>query len=484
MPRLLVALLLAACATTSHQGPPFPRIASYLIEYQIDRDAEAMLRRIPVAILEVEAGARSPDALARIHAANRRLVLFAYLTSEEIPRAPDPKEQPVAAARFAEIPGAYWLTEPGSVTVAPIDAKATEIRVRDPGAFSVARPRSQFYGPDEPTYLVIGDENVRLTAIHGDTLVVERGPHAAAHPAGSRIAAHVVFFAGTWMLDLASTAPPDARGRRWRDLLADQATALVRRGPWNAVFLDDCFADIGFLGPVDVDRDGKADPPAAASAAWRAGFGQLVGILRERLGARVPIIANPGAQDCPQPGLDGILLEGFPIGLPPGFLPFGQGLARYLRWSSRPPHFTVANAYSPKIGFGTIASGQDAIARGDYAAMRFGLAIALLGDGYYTFDNGVFGHYVAWWYDEYDGAGRGVGWLGYPTGKPVHQGGAWLRAFQHGMAIANPTDAPVAVAVPPGYRKLAGRQDPVHNDGRPVTATLVVAPHDGYLLAR
>ena len=484
---LSFALALSACtapAPSAPDGPPFPRIASYRIETSIDAGAEAMLDKVPLAIVDAEAGALEPAALARIRAANPHLALLAYLTSEEIPRAPDATAQPLAAARFAKIPSAYWLTEPGSRTLDAIDAHATEIRVRDPAAFSVTRPRSAFYGPDEPTYLLVGDESVRLTAIHGDTLVVERGPGATAHPAGARIAAHVVFFAGTWMLDLASTAPADAHGRRWRDLLADQAAALVARGPWNGVFLDVCFEDIGFLGPVDEDRDGRADPPAAASAAWRAGFGALVAALRARLPPHVPIVANPGAQDCPQPQLDGILLEGFPTGLPPSFLAFSTGLARYRRWSAHAPHLTIVNGYSPRIGFHTIAPGQDAVARDDYAAMRLGLAVALMGDGYYSYDNGVFGHYVSWWYDEYDGAGRGPGWLGEPVGPPEHRDGAWLRAFTHGLAIANPTAAPVAVAVPPGYRKLAGGQDPQHNDGRPVAGTLVVAPHDGYVLAR
>lgn len=117
--------------------------------------------------------------------------------------------------------------------------------------------------------------------------------------------------------------------------------------------------------------------------------------------------------------------------------------------------------------------------------MRFGLATALLGDGYYAFDNGVFGHDVAWWYDEYDGAGRGMGWLGHPQGPPTRiSGGAYVRTFTKGMVIANPTDTPVIVSVPPGYRKLLGSQDPVHNDGEEVVAPLVLQARDGYLLAR
>jgi hypothetical protein len=470
----------ARAAVETPAEPAFPRIAAYRIEATMHADAQAMLVRIPLAIVDAEVGALLPDVLRRIRAQNRSLQLLAYLTSEEIKRDPDP-EQPLAGRRFARLPGAAWLTDPGSLTVAPIDDHTIRIRVRDPRAFAVHRPASQFYGADEPTYVLVDDEHMKLVAIAGDTLVVERGfrSRAVPHAAGSRIASHVVFFAGTWMLNLTSI---------WRDLLADEAAGFVARGPWTGVFLDVCFEDVGFLngGVLDLDRDGVADDKATASRRWTEGFGQLVAALRARLGPSVPIIANPGAQDCPHAQLDGILLEGFPSGLPPSFLAFDTGMQRYLHWTHRPGRqpLSVVNAYSPKIGFGAIQAGQDEVARTDYAAMRFGLAIALMSDGYYTFDNGVFGHYVAWWYDEYDGAGRGIGWLGMPAGEPDRQGGAWLRTFAHGIAIANPTDAPIRVTVAAGYRKLAGRQDPVHNDGAAVAGSLLVAPHDGYLLAR
>lgn len=494
--RLLIALLVVACTPArapdapaaqvheatpaSDRGPPFPRIASYRIETSIDRDAEAMLSRVPLAIVDAEVGALDPDVLRRIRAQNPSLELLAYLTSEEIPRDPG-ADQPLAALRFSRIPGTAWLTDPGSVLASDIDAKTTRIRVRDPEAFSLYRPRSQFYGPKEPTYLLIDDEHVKLVAIEGDTLVVERGfrSRPERHAAGTRIASHVVFFEGTWMLDITGS---------WRELLADEAAALVDGGPWTGVFLDVCFEDVSFLngGVIDIDRDGRADDRDRASRAWRDAFGKLVGTLRARLGPDVPIVANPGAQDCPHPALDGILLEGFPIGLPPEFLSFQTGIARYLRWTHRPGRrpLSVVNAYSPKIGFGTIQPGQDEIARTDFAAMRLGLAVALMGDGYYTFDNGVFGHYVAWWYDEYDGAGRGVGWLGDPEGPPQKAGAAYVRRFTNGLAIANPSDAPVTVAVSPGYRKLAGTQDPAHNDGDLVRGAITVPPKDGYLLVR
>lgn len=331
-------------------------------------------------LVDAESGALDRAPLDAIRAANPRGLLLAYLTSEEIPRQPDPAEQPLAAARLVD------------------------------------------------------DEHMKLVAISGNTLTVQRGFEStpAAHAAGARVASHVVFFAGTWMLD----------------------------------------------------RDGVADDPAAASRQWSAGMELLVDELRARLGPNVPIVSNPGAQDCPHAGLDGILMEGWPIGMPPGYLRYATGAARYARWSPAGRRLTIANGFSPKIGFGTIHAGDDEVARTDYAAMRFGLTSALMGDGLYTYDNGVFGHYVAWWYDEYDGAGRGPHWLGKPLGPAVSAGALRWRELEHGLAVVNTGTAAASFTAPPGFAKLAGTQDPAHNDGKPVTGPLTVAPRDGYVLVR
>ena len=479
-------------AAQSDGGSPndlvYPRIASYFIETYVGPEHEETMSRADVVVVDVEATALSAGALQRVRSNNPRAELLAYLTSEEIPHAIDPEERPLAAERFGKIAPSEWLVEPGSKTAAAVSANATRIKVGDPAAFSIVRPRSDFYGEDEPTFLLVGDEHVRLVAIDGDELVVERGYRstAKAHPAGTRIAAHVVFFAGTWMLNLSATAPKSPAGTTWRDRLVDDAAALVANGPWTGVFLDVCFEDISWLngGRLDVDANGKADDPKEASKQWSLGMGLAVDALRTRLGDSVPIIANPGGQNCPHPKLDGVLLEGWPIGLPPEFLSFDKGLERYLSWAPLGRRMTIANAFSPKIGFGTIAEGADEEARTDYAAMRFGLGVALLGDGLYAFDNGVFGHYVTWWYDEYDGAGLGRGWLGRAKAPFTGDGAVKQREFEHGLVVVNTGTAKADVAIPPGFTKLAGQQDPQHNDGAEIRGTLTVAPKDAYVLRR
>ncbi|MBN1582472.1 MAG: carbohydrate binding domain-containing protein [Anaerolineae bacterium] len=51
-----------------------------------------------------------------------------------------------------------------------------------------------------------------------------------------------------------------------------------------------------------------------------------------------------------------------------------------------------------------------------YRRMRFGLTTALLEGGTYSFEFGDTWHGNAWWYDEFDGAGLGKGYLGQPLG--------------------------------------------------------------------
>ncbi len=476
-------LLLVACssAPTSDQPEPdgeaeFPRIASYFIETFVDDDARATMAKADVAIIDAEAAALDRAPLDQLREQRSDLVLLAYLTSEEVPRD-DTSERPLANARFSRITSEAWLVEPGSTLMAPITATATKLQVASGAAFTRVRPPSDFYPEDEPTYLLVDNEHMKLVSIAGNTLTVERGfrSQAAAHPLGTPVASHVVFFGGTWMLNITSPA--------WRELLAAEAAEMVASGPWTGVFLDVCFEDISWLndGKLDLDRDGVGDG-SDASQRWSAGMGALVDTLRAKLGPSVPIISNPGAQDCPHANLDGILMEGWPIGMPAEYLDFDVGQARYAEWARKP--LTIANAFSPKIGFGTIEDGQDELARTDYAAMRFGLGVALMEDGYYTFDNGVFGHYVAWWYDEYDGAGRGRNWLGRALGPAQTAGTLRWREFEHGMAVVNLADAPSSFEAPAGYRKLVGTQDPSHNDGAAISGALVVPAHDAYVLTR
>ena len=66
--------------------------------------------------------------------------------------------------------------------------------------------------------------------------------------------------------------------------------------------------------------------------------------------------------------------------------------------------------------------------------MRYGLAITLLEDGYFSFDNGIPWHIQLWWFPEYDAN------LGLAKGDAKKRNdGTWMREFQNGIVIVNPT---------------------------------------------
>ena len=57
------------------------------------------------------------------------------------------------------------------------------------------------------------------------------------------------------------------------------------------------------------------------------------------------------------------------------------------------------------------------------------------------------------------------------------------REFQRGLAIANATPKPRTVVVGPGYRRIAGTQDPAVNNGQAVTQ-VTIPPYDGLVLIK
>jgi len=62
-------------------------------------------------------------------------------------------------------------------------------------------------------------------------------------------------------------------------------------------------------------------------------------------------------------------------------------------------------------------------------------------------------------------------------------GGVWRRDFSGGVALVNPTGRARTVELGETLVKIAGVQDPLHNDGSRVVA-VTVPPYDGYVLLR
>lgn len=139
-------------------------------------------------------------------------------------------------------------------------------------------------------------------------------------------------------------------------------------------------------------------------------------------------------------------------------------------------HATMKAVKRPHlVGFGVFGSVDD------YRSLRFGLGSCLLDDGYfaYSVDESPAYSSIAW-FDEFDVN------LGQPLEPPVTepwQNGVFRRAFEHGLVLVNPANAPARVVLETGYRRIAGRQDPSTNSGRPVT-DFYLPGRDGIVLVK
>jgi hypothetical protein len=59
----------------------------------------------------------------------------------------------------------------------------------------------------------------------------------------------------------------------------------------------------------------------------------------------------------------------------------------------------------------------------------------------------------------------------------------WRRDFAHGVVLVNPTSETRTIAIEPGLRRLAGRQDPAVNDGS-IAKQVTLRSKDGIVLRR
>jgi hypothetical protein len=148
----------------------------------------------------------------------------------------------------------------------------------------------------------------------------------------------------------------------------------------------------------------------------------------------------------------------------------------------------------------TYSSGVPASWSASWQGMRYGLAAALMNNGYYFADNGGYDEETTTnrlWFDEFDNAGRGLGYLGNPVansaGNPqtyAWSNGVWMREFQGGVVLWNPKGngartVSVSGLVSPsghtGLKHILGTQDTAINNGRAVTA-VTLQNRDGLIL--
>ena len=115
----------------------------------------------------------------------------------------------------------------------------------------------------------------------------------------------------------------------------------------------------------------------------------------------------------------------------------------------------------------------------DPTLMRYGLASAMLLDGYYAFT--VTGQMSPPWFDEYSAK------IGTPAEAPpaaATASGIWMRKYTNGVVLVNPSKTTaLTIDIGTGYKHLTGTQDPNVNNGL-AARTITLQPRTGMLMVK
>jgi hypothetical protein len=410
-----------------------------------------------------------------------------------------------------QIPAEWFLTQRGSRLREAVDAAQTQIPVESTA------------GEGGKPLFAVGDrlaceyETMRVVAVDAvaRTVQVERGNvrPASAHAAGVRIAAHITFWPGSWVMNLSTmcprvTADQGVGPETWTEWgLRNLLPKNIRDGLCvDRVEDGQSWLVPGFGRTIDPDctnRDLKGDH-AAFDRAWGEGIrSTYVPRLREKLGGK-PLISNTSGAFADV--LNGCIFEAFPGN-------WSEHADSYREsWAPRAlgDHglfAAVAHNVAPSMSWVETYESQAAPAPDgsrhvanpfknpgfvpDYRRMRWGLTTALVAGAFFSHEMNTEGHgsLGLMWFDEYDNAGQGRHYLGLPTGPAVvvtdfgDAGRVYRRDFGKGIVVCNPSDREVTVPLGGTFRLIKGTQAPEVNSGQTVTS-VTIGPLDGRILLR
>jgi hypothetical protein len=273
-------------------------------------------------------------------------------------------------------------------------------------------------------------------------------------------------------------SPPDSNGDRWVDWYAKWAvTNYATPNP----SLDGFNTDNVFWKPRvegDWNRDGTMDSSSnSTTQTWlRQGEAHYFGTLRKLMPNKYQIgnIADWGDPNSSITEYQGMLNGGVIEAL------IGQsysveswsGWQGMMNWYRK----TMAALAEPKLAmFHQVGSATD------YQSVRYGLASAMMDDGYYVFNTISGGGGDAPYFDEYSAK------LGNSLSGPsttAWQKGVYRRDFANGIALVNPKgNGTQTVTLETSYKHLSGKQAPSVNNGQTVT-TVTLQDRDGIILMR
>jgi hypothetical protein len=276
----------------------------------------------------------------------------------------------------------------------------------------------------------------------------------------------------TYLINLTAWAPKDASGRRWPQVAAQVETDYVLS---KVTGVDYIYID-GVIWRPRVNADWKrngtnqllGDPEV--QTAMRQGYVDYFTALRTlNPGKKIIGNADNDLSTTEYRGqLEGAFLE-CALGKSWSFETWGG-------WNRMMSEYRkmLANTRAPKdvIFEGCGPNGVD------LNIMRYGMASALLEDGWYAYT--AAGNKPAFRADEFS-VPLGTAAEAPPTAATTS--GIWLRRYTNGMVLVNPGTTTASVNIGAGYKRMLGTQDPVINNGQPIS-TVTLLPRQGLILVK
>src|SRR5579883_2620454 len=393
----------------------------------------------------------------------------------------------------------WFLTYDGSSLTSSVSASSTTLPVGDLSKYSVG-DRVMIGGVANQSQVELAQVTGMSSSSGSGTLTINRAVMsqngkfpAVSHNSGDwvRTVAHAFGDGGVMIVNptssaVSSSVNPNFGSQTWNQYLASFIKTDLSQPAFSnldGVFLDN-FLDRSiqiFNMPQRVDVNNTNQPTGITDSTWTPGMADLA----SKVGAAIPsgwrLMGNIGGQDQVTFGkyLSGGMVEGIDQNGNSGLEgPTSGNLSFYNGWiaNAKQPQTFIMNG-SPSVG--SLSSGQT-----DYQAMRFLLTLTLTNDGYFAYDekNINQGHQTTWWYDEYDNAGQGTGYLGQPLGAATQPiSGVYRRDFTHGTSLVNTTSSTQTVNLGTTLQKIKGTQAPSVNDGSLVTS-VTLQPNDGIIL--
>jgi len=415
---------------------PFPRLSMWWPDTDVETDAR-MARYDWVAFGPWD----DPAVATRLHALNPDMLVLNATNACETDLDPDKPASSPANAHIRPIPAAWLLTQVGSTLTSRVSTDTRTFHVANTRGTEADGERFDLFVPGD--IVVIDGELARINAVDASTktLSVRRGvvKAAATHASGARIAATIAFWPDSPMMDLTAACPrvtvdAEAGPENWGEYNARMGASLLVGTDYDGLLVDRSDGDESWLlgnstaRSIDMSRTNTV--PASYQAfddAWNAGLHGYELRLRSLL-PTTPIYGN-----WAYPNYDvfnGNNFEGFP-NVRVSDMPWTRtvlgpwsGAGSYFEWLKfgQQPNLTTIETYEDDGSTDPAGDGSydnPYVRKGfrpDYRKMRYGLATALMSDGFFSYEINTNGHgsLGLMWFDEYDDRGRERGYLGQP----------------------------------------------------------------------